>query len=87
MVYEMSTLQFSVFPGLSVAVQEVNLVSFGFPILERSSVCPRIFVFGAQMAGPIGTGEAPFDAPERRADDGAICKAPRGTCHLSAHQI
>ena len=35
------------------------------------SVCPSILEPGAQTAGPIGTGEAPFDAPKRRKDDGA----------------
>ena len=34
------------------------------------SVCPSIFASGARTAGPIGTGEYPFDAPERRKDDG-----------------
>ena len=34
------------------------------------SICPSILV-GARTAGPIETGEAPFDAPEQRNDDGA----------------
>ena len=34
-------------------------------------VCPRIFVNNARTAGPIVTGEAPFDSPIRRNDDGA----------------
>ena len=42
-------------------------------------VCPSIFAPGAQTAGPIGTGEAPFDAPERRKDDGANCRVIGGT--------
>ena len=35
------------------------------------SVCPSILAPGAGTGGRIGTGEAPFDAPERRKDDGA----------------
>ena len=35
------------------------------------SVCPSILANGARTAGLIGTGEGPFDAPERRKDDGA----------------
>ena len=34
------------------------------------SVCPSILAHGARTAGQIGTGEAPFDAPERRKDNG-----------------
>ena len=91
MVYEMSNWQLSIFLGLSVAVQEVNLVWFDLPILERSSACSSIFVSGARIAGPIGTGKVPFDAPERRADDGAIygaigatwCVLPIGPPNLS----
>ena len=33
-------------------------------------VCPSILAPGARTAGPIGTGEGSFDAPERRKDDG-----------------
>ena len=31
-------------------------------------VCPSIIGMGARTAGPNGTGEASFDAPERRKD-------------------
>ena len=75
MVYEMPIWQLSVFPGLSVAVHELNLVWFDSPICKRCSVCPSIFVSGARTAGPIRTGDVPFDAPERRRGDGAICEA------------
>ena len=34
------------------------------------SVCPSILSLGARTAGRIGTGEAQFDAPEQRKDDG-----------------
>ena len=34
-------------------------------------VCPRTFVNNARPAGPIVTGEAPFDSPIRRNNDGA----------------
>ena len=34
------------------------------------SVCPSILARGAPTAGQIGTGDTPFDAPERRKDDG-----------------
>ena len=34
------------------------------------SVCPSIFGSAVRAAGPIGTGEAPFDASFRRNDDG-----------------
>ena len=78
MVYKTSHWQLSMFPGLSVAVQEVNLVT----ISERSSACSSIFVSGARMAGPIGTGEVPFDAPKRRADDGASYEAIGATWYV-----
>ena len=34
-------------------------------------VCPSTFVNSARTAGPIVAGEAPFDSPIRRTDDGA----------------
>ena len=34
-------------------------------------VCSSIFVNNARTAGPIGTGEAPIDAPIHRNADGA----------------
>ena len=34
-------------------------------------VCPRTFVNNARTAGPIVTGEAPFDSPIRWNNDGA----------------
>ena len=39
------------------------------------SVCPSIWAPGAKTAGPIGTGETPFDALERWKDAGANRKA------------
>ena len=46
-------------------------------------VCPSILAPGARKAGQIGTGEAPFDAPEWRKDDGANRGAIGGTWHMS----
>ena len=46
------------------------------------SVCLSILAPGGQTAGPIGTGEAPFDAPERRKDDGANSGAIGGKWHV-----
>ena len=43
----------------------------GSVVFVRVSVCSSISASGARSAGPIETGEAPFDAPERRKDDGA----------------
>ena len=34
------------------------------------SICVQAFLTGEKTVGPIRTGEAPFDAPERRKDDG-----------------
>ena len=53
-------------------------ISYGGSLKESSSpdvclsvcLCSRIFASGARMAGPIGTGEAPFDASKRQKDDG-----------------
>ena len=44
---------------------------FGCGISDMKFVCPRTFVNNARTAGPIVTGEAPFDSPMRRNDDGA----------------
>ena len=46
------------------------------------SVCPSVLARGAQTAGPIGTGVAPFDAPIRRNDDGADLGSVGATCHV-----
>ena len=35
-----------------------------------------------RTAGPIGTGETPFDAPERRTDDGANFGAIDAAWHV-----
>ena len=40
-------------------------------ISDMTFVCPRTFVNSTRTAGPIVTGEAPFDSPIRRKDDGA----------------
>ena len=45
-------------------------------------VCPSILAPGARTVGLIGTEEAPFDAPERRKNDGAICKAIGAARHV-----
>ena len=45
-------------------------------------VCSSISASGGQTAGPIGTGAAPFDAPERRNDDGAGPGSIRATRHV-----
>ena len=36
-------------------------------------VCPSILDSGEKTAGPIGTGKAPFDAPERWKRGGRNC--------------
>ena len=46
-------------------------------------VCSSIFVNSAWTAGPIGTGEAPIDAPIRRNDDRAGCGSIGGTWHVA----
>ena len=35
------------------------------------------------MAGPIGTGVAPFDVPELMTDDGASFRVISATCHCA----
>ena len=39
--------------------------------------------FREKTDGPIGTGEAPFDAPERGRDDGADCGAIGPNRHVA----
>ena len=51
-------------------------------LFVRKCVCSSILTSGDQTAGPIGTGVAPFDAPERRNDDGAGHVTTRVTCHV-----
>ena len=50
------------------------------------SVCSSISGSGGQTAGPIGTGVAPFDAPERRNDDGAGRGSTDATWHVPRAQ-
>ena len=38
-------------------------------------VCTSILASGDKIAGPVGTGETPFSAPERRKSDGGNQKA------------
>ena len=49
-------------------------------------VCPSILTSGGQTAGQIGTGVAPFNAPERRNDDGAGHVTTRVTWHVPRTQ-
>ena len=44
---------------------------FGCGISDMRFVCPRTFVNSTRTPGPIVTGEALFDSPIRRNDDGA----------------
>ena len=46
-------------------------------------VCPRTFVNSTRTAGPIVTGEAPFDSPIRRKDDGADLGSISSTWHVA----
>ena len=46
-------------------------------------VCSSIFVNNVPTAGPIGTGEAPIDAPVHRNDDGANPGSIGGTWHVA----
>ena len=46
-------------------------------------VCSRTFVNSARTAGPIVTGEAPFDSPIRRNDDGADLGSISSTWHVA----
>ena len=51
-------------------------------------MCPSILTSGGQTGGPIGTGAATFDGPERRNDFGAGHAAIGVTCYVprGAHQ-
>ena len=46
------------------------------------SVCSSILARGTRTGGRIGTGEASFDVPEQRKDDGANRRAIGATWHL-----
>ena len=46
-------------------------------------VCPSISGHSARTAGPIGTGVAPIDAPERRNEGGAGRGSAGGTWHVA----
>ena len=46
-------------------------------------VCPSIYVNSVRTAGPIEIGEAPFDAPIRRNDDGVGLGSIGGTWHVT----
>ena len=46
-------------------------------------VCPRTFVNSTRTAGPIVTGEAPFDSPIRRNDDGPNLGSISSTWHVA----
>ena len=46
-------------------------------------VCPSAFVNSARTADPIVTGEAPFDSPIRRNDDGADLGSISSTWHVA----
>ena len=45
-------------------------------------MCSAIFASVARTAFPIGTGESPFDAPERQTDNGAVFGAIGATWHV-----
>ena len=46
-------------------------------------VCRSVIGIGAQTAGPIGTGEVPFDAPEQRKDYGNNFRVTSGMWHVT----
>ena len=52
---------------------------FGCGISDMRFVCPRTFVNSTRTAGRIVTGEAPFDSPIRRNDNGAGRGSAGGT--------
>ena len=56
---------------------------FGCGISDMSFVCPRTFVNSTRTAGRIVTGEAPFDSPIRRNDDGADLGSISSTWHVA----
>ena len=51
-------------------------------ISDMRFVCPRTFVNSTRTAGLIVTGEAPFDSPIRRNDDGADLGSISSTWHV-----
>ena len=59
-------------------VASMVLVCLSVCLCVRSSILAP----GARMAGQIGTGEAPFEALERRKDDGANRGAIDATWHV-----
>ena len=69
-------------PPSSARVKGIMIEDFLWWVAEKSwandvsmrvcvCVCPSILAPAARTAEPIGTGEAPFDAPKRRKYDGA----------------
>ena len=46
-------------------------------------MCPTTFVNSTRTAGPIVTGEAPFDSTIRRNDDGADFGSISSTWHVA----
>ena len=56
---------------------------FDCGISDMRFVCPRNFVNSTRTAGPIVTGEAPFDSPIRRNDDGADLGSISRTWHVA----
>ena len=61
----------------------VGWKEFGCGISDMRFVCPRTFVNSTRTAGPIVTGEAPFDSPIRRNDDGADLGSISSTWHVA----
>ena len=55
---------------------------FGCGISDMRFVCSRTFVNSTRTAGPIVTGEAPFDSPIRRNDDSANLGSISSTWHV-----
>ena len=49
----------------------------------RVYVCSSIFEHSTRTAGPIGTGVVPFDASQRRNDDGTCHGSICGTRHVA----
>ena len=56
---------------------------FGCGISDMRFVCPKTCVNSTRTAGPIVTGEAPFDSPIRRKDDGADLGSISSTWHVA----
>ena len=59
----------------------------GSMVFVRVSVCPSILAPGARTDGLNGTGEAPFDAPEPRKDDGANRRAISAKWHVPSTNV